>query len=319
MSRLQDVKYDGIPVLLRYSDIEHERSQYAKEWKAVELAKANGWRRALEALYDRGMVKYSTSPERLKFIDLLPLSKDMTALEIGIGFGQHTAAIAERVKQLDTLEIRLVNAVFARIRCEQDGVDNVSFFCGGDDCRLPFPDNSYDAVLLNLVLEWCAGENQDEPAPVAQTRLLAEIRRVLRPGGLLQLNTKNRFAYKLLMGRGDEHAHDIPFGHALPRFLLRLITRWTGKGRPPGYLHSYTGLKRLLRRAGLVPIASYWAVPEMRYPDRLVPTEAHAIRAARPQLARLGESRLTNLLMHVTPASLVKHVAPGLFFVARKP
>ena len=115
-------EYDGIPIFLRFSDIDRELSQQPKERKAIEVAKANGWRNALETLYDPAMVSYSTSEKRLKFLDLLPLSKTATALEIGVGLGQHTAAIASRVKQLDTLEIRLVNAIFAKIRCEQDGI-----------------------------------------------------------------------------------------------------------------------------------------------------------------------------------------------------
>ena len=308
----------GIQVSLRFSDIGRERSEYPKEMRAIELAKSHGWRHALERLYEPGMVDYSADPLRLKFLDLLPLSKDLTALEIGLGFGQHAPEIARRVKWLDTLEVRWVNCMFTKIRCEQEGITNVGFKCGGDDCLLPFPDASYDIVFLNLVLEWCASNIPNESRVAGQRRLLLEIHRVLKPGGLLQINTKNRFAYRLLIGGGDEHVYDMRFGSALPRWLLRLVLRLKGKPTPPGYLHSYNALSRLLQEAGLRPVQSFWAVPEMRFPSAFVPIDAASIRAARRHLARQGDSRRTDILMRLTPASFVRYFMPGFFFVAKK-
>jgi SAM-dependent methyltransferase len=309
---------DGIAIRLQLSDVEQELSRYRKELRTVELAKTAGWRHALESECDPAMVAYSANQKRWKFLDVVPLSKNVTALEIGIGLGQHTGEIASRVAHLDTLEVRLVNAMFAKTRCEQERVYNVTFTCGGDDCRLPFPDGQYDVVLLNLVFEWCASELNNESAERAQRRLLTEIYRVLKPCGMVQLNTKNRFSYRLLTGGPDEHSYEVPFGSALPRWLLRLILWGKGKSRPAGYLHSWWALKRLLRDAGFIEIVSYWAVPEMRFPEYLIPVNARAIRAARKSMARQGESRRTDLMMRLTPANLVKFFAPGLFFIARK-
>src|SRR6202795_99726 len=102
----QAPSYEGIPVLLQSQNIDLELAKYPDEKKAVELAKTLGWRKALESVYGQGMVAYSTDPRRSRFLDLLPLTRDMVVLEIGVGFGQHTAAIASRVKRLDTLELR---------------------------------------------------------------------------------------------------------------------------------------------------------------------------------------------------------------------
>jgi SAM-dependent methyltransferase len=311
-------KYGGIPVFLRFSNVDEELSAHPEEVRAIDLAKSIGWKSALQSVFGPEMVAYATNPARSRFLDLLPLSKDTVALEIGVGFGQHTPVIASRVRWLDALEVRLVNAIFAKTRCEQEHALNVTFVCGGDDCCLPFPDASYDVVLLNLVLEWCAGGNQDAPSIAGQRRLLCEIHRVLKPQGYLQLNTKNRFAYRLLLGGRDEHAHGLPFGSALPRPLLKLILWLTGKGPCPGHLHSYSALGRLLLGIGFSPIESYWTVPEMRFPEHFVPTNTAAVREAKKTLIRQSNTRLTDLLMRVTPASKIKHLAPGLFFVARK-
>ena len=91
---------DGIPVRLRFSDAEREFAKYPKILRAVNQAKSKGWRCALEAEWDAAMVAYSGSSERWKFLDTIPFSKTMIALEIGIGFGQHTGEIASRVAHL---------------------------------------------------------------------------------------------------------------------------------------------------------------------------------------------------------------------------
>ena len=309
---------EGIPVFLRFSNIDAELSRFPNETKAIALARKADWKTALEAVYDPDMVAYSADPVRTNFLDLLPLSKNTIALEIGVGFGQHTVEIASRVKRLDTFEVRLVNSLFTRIRCEQSGAANVTFTCGGDDCRLPFVDSSYDVVILNLVLEWCGSGNPEEPQLNSQRRLLSEIQRVLKPGGLLQISTKNRFAYRLLIGGRDEHAYAMRFGSSLPRWLFRLILRLRQLSPTPGYLHSYGGLKKLIASAGLSVVASYWTAPEMRCPEQYISMEARTIRTARRKLARQGNTRLTNLLMRATPSFLVRYFTPGLFFIAQK-
>ena len=307
-------EFEGVALFLRSGDIYTELNN-PQMMAAVELSKKIGWRGAVESTFGPREIAYICNENRCKFLDLLPLSKGNTvALEIGCGLGQHTAEIASRVKQLDALDVRLLNLLFTRVRCEQQSQLNVNFACGGDDCRIPYPNDTYDVVILNLVLEWCAKEAAELSAEDGQRLMLSEIRRVLKPGGVLQLNTKNRFSYRLMLGGRDEHCHDMRFGSALPRWLLRRLL-----SKPPlGHLHSYGALQRLVQSAGLSPFATYWAVPEMRFPEHFVETDAASIRAARPSLFKQSNTRATNLLMKVTPARLVRYFTPGLFLIARK-
>src|SRR4029077_19180373 len=146
---------------------------------------------------------------------------------------------------------------------------------------------------LKEVLEWSAAGYLEAPGHAGQHRLLSEIHRVLKPEGFLQLSTKNRFAYRLLLGGRGEHTFNVPFGSALPRPLLELILRLGRKGQSPGYLHSHNAMKRILHGIGFSPIESYWAVPEMRFPKCFVPTDTLAVRRARRNLIRQANNLTT--------------------------
>jgi SAM-dependent methyltransferase len=63
--------------------------------------------------------------------------------------------------------------------------------CRGDASRLPFANEAFDLVTANMVVEHLA----DPP------NSLREIRRVLRPGGLLIFHTPNAWGYPVMMAR----------------------------------------------------------------------------------------------------------------------
>ena len=286
-----------------------------------ETCVRRGWRAALDEAYGAGssFVRYVTDQARARFLDLLPLTPQTRVLEIGPGLAQITAALAARVASVDALEIVDGQARFAAERCRQEGLQNVRLAVGGDDGRLPYATGYFDVVVLNLVFEWCAQRCEGEAFEAVQRRLLSEMHRVLAPGGCLYLATKNRYALRYLLGKGDEHYYNLPFGNALPRRLGARLLRRHGHARPAGLLHSHDALAAMLREAGFDRMRSYWATPEMRYPERYLPTDAASVRRARRQSAfAQGLERSTRLLMPLVPARWVRHVTPGLAFVAHR-
>jgi SAM-dependent methyltransferase len=288
--------------------------------KLNALARAGmSWKRALAETQDRDLLNYVVDARRAAFVDLLPIGPQHDLLEIGPGLGQFTATLARRCRHLDALEVVPEQAEFTAIRAEQEGAGNVRVAIGGDDCRLPYGDEAFDGVVLNLVFEWCGSRLESESHLQAQMRLLREMARVLRPGGFLYLGTKNRFAMRLLLGGVDEHLFNLRFGSALPRPLAAWLLRRSGHARPMGMLHSHDALSSLLQGAGFVAARSYWAVPEMRFPVAYVPVDASSIRAARGQRDFVqGEGRKLRWLMRFVPAAWVRHVMPGLAFLAVK-
>lgn len=312
---------NGVPVFLRYPEAEDEAGRQRLAL-LNRVARESGWRRALDEAYadDAKLVDYVTNPKRTAFIDeLLPLKREHVLLEIGAGLGQLTVPLAERVAEVHGLEVVAGQAEFALERARQSGCENVQIACGGDDCRLPYADGSFDGVVLNLVLEWCGGRCVDRPFVESQKLLLAEISRVLKPGGFAYIVTKNRYAMHYLVGKRDEHARRMRFGNALPRPIMNWALRRRGCERAPGLLHSFNALRRLVRGAGFGRIDAYWAAPEMRFPDRYIPLDAASVRAARREGGfRQAGFRSVNMIMRCVPAALVKHFTHGLVFLATK-
>jgi SAM-dependent methyltransferase len=93
-------------------------------------------------------------------------------LEIGPGFGATTAVLADRPGELTVLELEPRYCEHLR-----RGLPGSVTIVQGDATAMPFPDARFSAVVCFTMLHHL-------PSPSAQDMLLAEVARVLRPGGL---------------------------------------------------------------------------------------------------------------------------------------
>lgn len=145
-------------------------------------------------------------------------------LDCGCADGGYAIGLAERgaahVTGVDVLPERLEEA-----RRRASGRPRLSFHVAESE-HLPFADESFDGVLLNEVLEHVAGES----------KTLAEIHRVLRPGGHLALFSPNRwfpFEGHGLVVRGRSFGFPVPWIPWLPEYLTGryLLARnyWPGQ------------------------------------------------------------------------------------------
>jgi ubiquinone/menaquinone biosynthesis C-methylase UbiE len=108
---------------------------------------------------------------------LLPhLRAGMRLLDVGCGPGTITTGLARAVAPGDVVGIELVDGVIeqAREHAAREGIDNARFEYG-DVYALPYADASFDAAYAHQVLQHLA----------RQADALAEMHRVLRPGGLV--------------------------------------------------------------------------------------------------------------------------------------
>lgn len=267
---------------------------------------------------DSRMINYITDQSRHAYISLLPVKSDSTVLEIGCALGQCTALLAAQAKEVVAMDVVRGQAEFAQLRCRELGMKNIHVAVAGDDGRLPYNDCSFDVVVFNLVLEWC-GSRSPEGNEVVQKRLVAEIARVLRPGGKAWISTKNRYSMRLLIGGRDEHMADMRFGSCLPRALGGWLLRNRGQERSRGLLHSHTALRKLIESSGFRSLVAYWAVPEPRYVNHFVEADAKLIQQFRKGFGeKQGQGRWVSRLTSLIPAQFVRFIASGNCFIATK-
>ena len=149
-------------------------------------------------------------------------------LDAGAGFGRHAfeaARAGARVVALDYADDEVIGtrATFGgMIAAGEIPADRYVAVLRGDATRLPFADGSFDRVITSEVLEHI----QDD------VRAIAELTRVLKPGGTLAVTVPSWFPEKVNWTLSDEyHAPKAVGGHVR--------------------IYSATELKAKLRTAGL--------------------------------------------------------------------
>lgn len=127
--------------------------------------------------------------------EMLRLAGEVTGLAVldaGCGSGPLASALHERGARVTGLDASAAMVGLARRRLGQDADVRVG------DLRepLPFDDGAFDLVVASLVLHYL----QDWSGP------LAELRRVLRPGGRVLVSVNHPGAYPIVYPRADYFA-----------------------------------------------------------------------------------------------------------------
>jgi SAM-dependent methyltransferase len=120
--------------------------------------------------------RYRLAADRLRGRDLV--------LEIGCATGYGTSLLAGSCKRVVALDIHPAAASHTARRVNMPAV-------AADCVRLPFADASFDGAVAFDVIEHL-------PQP---QRMLAELRRVLKPGARLVMSTPNKLASDLVSGK----------------------------------------------------------------------------------------------------------------------
>ncbi len=127
-------------------------------------------------------------------------------LEVGAGRGGKGIAFARAGMRITALDVDLESLTFGAGAAQSSGIS--IDFLAGDGARLPFPDDFFDAILLDSVIE-----HVRQPAVV-----LRECYRVLKSGGIVFV------VFPPFYGPLSGHIDDlvmIPWFHLLPRAIVK--------------------------------------------------------------------------------------------------
>ena len=134
-----------------------------------------------ELAYDKFMGRYSARLAPL-FADFAGVETGQRVLDVGAGTGALTAELVRRDTEVAAIEpapsfVAALHSRFPSIDVRQAGAE-----------ELPWPDASFDAALAQLVVTFMS----DAPAGVA------EMRRVVRPGGIVAVCMWDRDGMEML-------------------------------------------------------------------------------------------------------------------------
>lgn len=112
---------------------------------------------------------------------------EMIVLDAGCGTGSYCLALSDYVKRIKAIDIsRAMLKVASRKRTCQHGDGQINL-CQSSIDALPFKRRMFDAIMINQVLHHL--DNPNDQGYPTHHRMLREFHRVLRPKGILVINT----------------------------------------------------------------------------------------------------------------------------------
>lgn len=226
----------------------------------------------------------------LEFVDRAGLAAGAPVLDAGCGPGYLVEQLARRGYRVSAMDAAEGMLRQAKARAEAAKPTHPVQFSQGDIEKLPYADASFDLVCSTGVIEYLEGD----------ATVLAEFRRVLRPGGHLVLPVTNVWSPANWLDVVVEPLKRQSW------FRVPFNAVWERLGQPPVLprhfrvrKHRPSAFRAALAAAGftLVDDVYFHFLPWPRPLDRLAPSLTRALgermeRRARSGIAPLGEGYL---------------------------
>ena len=250
---------DGIPVFLSQATPYWSELPREKAVQLNEMAESTGWHAAIQKFFPEELQHFVLDDSRINWKYTVESNTAGRVLDAGSGWGTLAFALARDGAEVYAFEPIWERIRFIDIRCRQDDVGNLIPVCG-DLLHLPFPDNLFDLVILNGVVEWLGLSDMSVRAGEVQKRVLKDILRILKPGGSVYIGIENRFAYFYFLGKKDPHS-GLRFVNLMPRRAADIYSGLVKKQKYRTYIYSLNGYRDLLDKAGFTKIDFYTPLP----------------------------------------------------------
>ena len=253
--------------------------------KMNSLASEDTWQNAINKLCPPRFLPIICEDGRADWKFLLNIDSGSHVLDFGSGLGAISMSLAREGASVIALDKTVESLEFVKIRTSQEGLPNVIAICYQGEI-LPFPDNSFDVIILNGVLEWVvsansvctnngflsernSGQKYKSVQLTKQQALLRECHRILKDSGCVYIGIENRLAIKYFLSVPEDHM-GIRFISLLPRWLAdRVCLLRTGT---PYIAKTFTkrGYFSLLKNTGFEENYFYMPVHDYRSFNKLV-------------------------------------------------
>jgi ubiquinone/menaquinone biosynthesis C-methylase UbiE len=218
------------------------RSRASSQSRLVtERFDARAWR--WDELYERtdlfSVIHRDRHARALRWSALAGLPAGAPALEIGPGAGLMATALAQRGFRVTAAEMAPEMIKIARARAMQAGVAHNVALVRADGASLPCASGTFSLVVALGVVPWL------HRADIA----IAELARVLRPGGYLIVTTDNRYRLNLVLD--PRHHPALDPARVAAKSALRALGVWRPFAAEPRFTaHRMSDFDKILVRAG---------------------------------------------------------------------
>lgn len=260
---------DGIPIVRENSAYYHELLPQDRMRELIGQSRNGDWRSALAEQIAkapernrRALHTVFTDENRAAFKAVLPPLQNRRVLDLGCGSGITSIGLARWAREVVSCDLTLERVTFLALRAREMGFTNVRAVCAGDTRPLPFPEGSFDCVVLNGVLEWSAAEGS-QPVREGQLAFLGEVRRILKPDGHLYVGIENRYGYTYFLGAPEDHT-GVKYAALVPRWAADMLVGRTTGHPYRTYTYGCNELRDLLAEAGFPGTSFFAPIPDYR-------------------------------------------------------
>ena len=200
-------------------------------------------------------VLYHLSRVRENILNWYPFQEDATCLEIGSGCGAISGLLCERMKKVVSVELSKQRADINMARHER--VPNLEIWVGNLN-DMVFGEQ-FDYIVLNGVFEYAPGFTEgDQPCET----FLKNIKRLLKPEGILLIAIENRFGLKYFAGAPEDHTNG--YFDGIAGYPDNHSVRTFSKGE----------WERLMEACGFSYHRFYYPYPDYKFPREVFTDES---------------------------------------------